>query len=139
MKLLVQDNNIALLRFDRGEEVIAGLTTYCQEQHITAASFYALGAAGEVVLSFYNLEEKRYEDHTLTEDLEIASMLGNVSKMDDNYVIHTHGVFGKQDLTTVGGHIKKLLVSATCEVTLTTFSGELKRAFDSETGLNLLT
>lgn len=131
-------NNTVLLRFDKGEEVLTKLQEYCDENKIVAGSFHALGAAGEVVLSYYNLDKKIYEDTTLSEDVEIASMIGNIAVMNDTYIIHSHGVFGRRDFSTVGGHIKSLVVSATCEVTLTVFDKEMKRAFNEETGLNLL-
>ena len=139
MKSLINQNNIFLLRFDQGEEVTEKLKHFCQDNRISSGSFYALGACGELILSYYNLETKTYEDTTLTEDLEIASMVGNVAMMNNEILIHTHGVFGRQDLSTVGGHIKKIVVSATCEVTLTTFEKELTRTYDEKTGLNLLT
>lgn len=138
MKRIQHQTNIFLLRFDKGEEVITGLQEYCRENTIRAGNFQALGAAGEVVLSYYNLDKKVYEDSTLSEDLEIVSMVGNIAMMDDNIIIHSHAVFGRHDLSTVGGHIKRLIVSATCEVTLTTFTGDITRAYDEETGLNLL-
>lgn len=139
MKTIVTQSNILLLRFDQGEEVIKLLQHFCQENRITSGSFHALGACGEIILSYYNLETKMYEDKTIKEDLEIASMVGNIALMNNEVIIHTHGVFGRQDLSTLGGHIKKLVVSATCEVTLTTFEKEFTRSYDEKTGLNLLT
>lgn len=139
MKLIHTQNNIHFLRFDASENVIELLQRFCQENQISSGSFHALGACGELILSYYNLETKTYEDTTLTEDLEIASMVGNIAMMNNEIIIHTHGVFGREDLSTVGGHIKKLIVSATCEVTLTTFEKELTRTYDEKTGLNLLT
>lgn len=138
MKVLSKQSTFQLLRFDRGEEFIASLQEYCKKEKIHAASFQALGAAGELTLAYYNLSDKRYEDHDVTEDVEILSILGNIATMDEKIIVHAHGVFGKKDLQTIGGHIKKLVVSATCEVSLTLLPGTLKRAFDEETGLNLL-
>ena len=66
-------------------------------------------------------------------------MVGNIALMNNEIIVHTHGVFGRQDLSTIGGHIKKLIVSATCEITLTTFEKDFTRSFDEKTGLNLLT
>lgn len=138
MKVLVKQPSFHLLRFDREEELIASLQEYCQKETVPAASFQALGAAGELTLAYYNLTDKVYEDHDVKEDVEILSILGNIATMDEKIIIHAHGVFGKKDLQTIGGHIKKLIVSATCEVSLTLLPGILLRAYDKETGLNLL-
>lgn len=138
MKKIIEENNTLLLRFDKGEEVIKDLTDFCQYQGVKAGSFQGLGAAGELVLSYYDLEKKVYQDTFITENVEIVSMIGNLATMDEKIIIHAHGVFGKKDLATIGGHIKKLVISATCELTLVTYQKKLIRCFDQETGLNLL-
>lgn len=139
MKIISENDTMLLLRFDKREEIISELAVFCKNQNIPAASFTALGAASEVTLSFYNLPEKRYKDHSLQEHTEIVSVTGDVARMKDETIIHAHGVFAKQDLTTIGGHIKKLVVSATCEITLWKLGSKVERQFDPETGLNLLT
>ncbi len=138
MKVVNQSNNNILLRFDTGEDVVAVLSVYCKENTITAASFSALGASKDTTLAYYNLDTKQYEDHTFTEDLEILNLSGNIAVMDNKHIIHCHGVFGRKDCSTIGGHIKKLIVSATCEMFITRMEGKHERAYDEQTGLNLL-
>jgi predicted DNA-binding protein with PD1-like motif len=138
MKILLTEASMIQIRFDTGEDVLALLTNFCQENAITAASFSGLGAAGEVILAYYNLEAKHYEDHTLNEDVEILNLTGNAAVMDGKHIMHCHGVFGRKDTSTVGGHVKKLIVSATCEILLIKLAGTLTRAYDETTGLNLL-
>lgn len=138
MRIILQNNQNYIVRFDRGEEVVSGLAKFAQAERIDAAHFTAIGAAGEVVLSYYNLETKTYEDHTLTEDLEITGITGNVASMAGAVIVHAHGTCSRRDLSVVGGHIKKLVVSATCEAHITSFRGQLTRRYDERTGLNLL-
>lgn len=138
MTCLIQDNIHILLRFDKGENVIEMLLDYVQKENILAAHFTAIGACGEVVLSYYNLEEKKYEDHEFQEDMEITGIIGNIGWMKGKPVLHAHGTFGRKDMSAIGGHVKKLIVSATCEVTLTILPGKFERAYDAETGLNLI-
>lgn len=138
MKQLFIDNSSYVLRFDKNADVFAELLQYCKDNSISAASFSGIGAAGQVILAYYNLAEKTYEDHTIQEDMEIVSLLGNVSLLNGTPAIHAHGSFSKKDLTLIGGHVKKLIVSATCEIVLQKLNGTLRRAKDAETGLNLL-
>ena len=138
MRVITQNADLLLVRFDRGEDIISGLADYCQRGGIKSASFTAIGAAQSIMLAYYNLPGKQYEDHEVSENVEIVSVSGNVACMKTEAVIHTHGVFARQDLSTIGGHIKKLIVSATCEVTLWKLGGKIERVYDSETGLNLL-
>ena len=138
MKVILQDTTIVVLRFDKGEEVFEKLLSFVAEKSITAGVFTAIGASSEVVLAVYDIEKKEYHDNELAENLEIVSVIGNIGQMNDNPILHAHGTFSNKALQTFGGHIKKLVVSATCEVTLTKLDGTLTRAFDEETGLNLL-
>jgi len=84
------------------------------------------------------LHTKMYEDHIISERLEATALTGNVARMKSEAVVHLHGVFGDQELVAKTGHIKKLVVSATCEILLTLLPGGLKRDRDAATGLNLL-
>jgi uncharacterized protein len=138
MKAILRNQGISILRFDSGEDVILELLNYCTEKGITAAFFSGLGACGEILLSYYDLQTKSYVDRSFSEDLEIISLTGNVAVLNGNHVIHAHGVFSRRDYSTLGGHINKLVVSATCELHLTELEGSMERKFDKKTGLNLL-
>ena len=127
-----------LIRYDPGEEVLSSLTTFCSERSIFAGTFSGIGAAKEVVLSYYNLPHKQYQDTTINEDVEIVSLLGNIATMDGKVVVHCHGSFGDSEYTPKAGHVKKLIVSATCEITVQVLQGKLERAYDEKTGLNIL-
>lgn len=129
-------NDIVVI--NRGEEVIATLTKYVRERGYKSAWISGLGGAGAVTLGFYTLKTKEYERTTIHEPLEILNLTGNMSIVDGEPFWHIHGTFGKHDLTTVGGHIKNLVVGLTCEVILTPLDAPLTRTFDSETGLTLL-
>lgn len=138
MKLLLTDGAVHILRFDKGEDVLVALKEFCIGKKIGAASFQALGAAKEIVLAYYDLKKKAYIDKNLAKDVEIASLIGNIARKDSEVAIHAHGSFSDETFATYSGHVKKLIVSATCEVTLTVLHGRLERKFDNETGLNLL-
>jgi uncharacterized protein len=138
MKIIVQDPLTAVLRFDRDEEVLQGIRQYCIDEEIGAATFSGIGAAQRIVLSWYDLGPKEYVDKELEGQWEIASLTGNVSRKEDNAHVHAHGVFSDRSMQAQGGHIKKLVVGATCEVVLTAIEGTMERERDDETGLWLL-
>lgn len=139
MQTLHSDNATHVLRLDKNENLFVSLTTFCKDQKIKSGWFQGLGAADSLVLSYYDLKAKKYRDTQITGDVEIVSLTGNIGWLQDDYAFHAHGVFSKSDYTTVGGHLKKLIVSATCEIFITTLPILLTRKFDSKTGLNLLT
>ncbi len=134
MKVVIQDNRRYILRFDRGEEVIAALKQFLADQKITACAFNGLGACSDLELAYFNFSKKEYEKKIFQEDLEIVSLTGN----GGNGALHMHGSFGKTDFSLIGGHISKLLVSLTCEIFLIKLEGELKRELNADLNLNLL-
>lgn len=138
MEIVIKQDNVYIIKVNRGEDFLRTLTQFCEKQKIHAAYLTAIGACNKLTLAWYNLENKKYEDHEYVEDLEIASLIGNVSLVKGKPFIHAHGVFGKQDMSTVGGHIRKLVISAACEVRLEVFEGKIDRTFDEVTGLHLM-
>lgn len=138
MKVVASYKTESLIRFDRDEEVISSLVGYCKKEKIYAGYFTAIGAASEVIVSFYNLKSKKYQDKTFKEEVEIVSVTGNIARVGKELRIHAHGSFAKDDYSMFGGHLQKLVVSATCEVHLTKLKGKMMREFDEETGLFLL-
>ena len=140
MKLVFKDGRRYVLRFDYGEELIEIFKKFCINEKITPGFFSGLGAASEVTLGFFELETKKYLENKFVENLEIASLTGNISKNEGDLVIHTHGVFGRNNsnFESLAGHVKKLIISATLEVHFITLEGKLDRKFDPKIGLNLL-
>lgn len=138
MKLILNEGRFYVLRFDRGDEVIAELKKFIETQSIKACSWSGIGAFSSAVLSYYNLKNKKYEDHSYAEDCEIISLSGNAGRNGAETVTHAHGVFSGQDMKAFGGHVKELVVSVTCEVTLRAFEGVIEREYSEELGVNLL-
>jgi len=98
-----------------------------------------IGAVSEVELAWYDLLAKQYVTALFQEDLELVSLTGNVSKLGNDLLVHNHGVFSNKAMETKGGHVNRAVVSLACEVVLTRVEGTIVRAYDEETGLNLMT
>ncbi len=138
MKIVAQDQNQYVLRFDKDEEVIAGLGSFMSEQKITACGFTAIGSAGQLELGYYNKNLKEYRKKPFYEDLEIVSFMGNGGIMEGKPAIHGHGLFGRTDFTVIGGHVFKMVVTATCEMFVNKLNTTLNRAKNEQFNLNLL-
>lgn len=68
-----------ILRIDRGEEILASITTLCNAEKIRLGSVSGIGAVGEVTLGVFNREKFAYESTTYTGDYEIASCSGTIT------------------------------------------------------------
>lgn len=133
-----KSDNFYLIRLEKEESFIEEISKLCEKEEITSAFFTAIGALSSLTISFYNLERKEYLDKNINEDCEIASLTGNVAIVENKPFVHAHGVFSNRNFECFGGHIKKGIVGATCEIHLTKLDMKAERTFDDFTGLKLL-
>ena len=138
MKTIIQDDRRFMLRFDKGDDVIAGIQDFMKAQNIYACVFFGIGACESVELGYFNTYLKDYRKKPYVEELEIASFSGNGALSDGQPAIHAHGVFSRNDFTSLAGHVFKLVVSVTCEIFLIKLDGALERKHNSDFNLNLL-
>jgi predicted DNA-binding protein with PD1-like motif len=115
------------LVLDRGEEILESVTRFATETGVRAAGFTGLGAVERLTLGFYDLKAQAYERRTWEEDLEAASVVGNLAVVDGGPFPHIHGVFGRRDFSTISGHIFEGVVSITLELTVVTAPDLLQR------------
>ncbi|MAF13279.1 MAG: hypothetical protein CMI53_00090 [Parcubacteria group bacterium] len=138
MRLILKDKNLYLIRFDRGDEVIGKLISVCKKNKLFSGSISGLGAASEIVISYFDIKKKKYLDKKFKSNLEIVSLTGNLASLGKEPVVHIHGIFSDKNMETVGGHVQKIVVSVTCEITIITSNQKIYRQLDKNTQLNLL-
>jgi uncharacterized protein len=126
------------LIFETGEEVMAGLTGFAREHHVTAGRFTAIGAFSAVTLGFFDWEQKHYQHIPLREQVEVLSLVGDIAQQDSQATLHAHVVVGKSDGTAHGGHLMEAHVRPTLEVMLVESPSFLRRTPDPESGLALI-
>ena len=138
MKLILQDKSKYVLKIENGEELVEQIKQFCKQEGIQAGFFMCIGAVNEAEVRWYNLAEKKYQPKRFVRQMEIASGLGNVSLLENNLVVHLHCVFSGVDYGTVAGDVSFAKVSGACEVMFTKLEGIIQKAYDPETGLNLM-
>jgi len=137
MKRIDSDGSIILI-LERGEELHASLTECAKTTGLKSAWLSGLGGAMRATLGFYDIETKSYAWKDYAEPLEILSLSGNLSLVDDAPFWHIHGVFSRRDSIALGGHIKEMVIGLTGELRITPISTDMRRTLDDETGLKLL-
>ena len=138
MKLILKDTNQFILRFDKGEEVFVGIVNFMKEHSLSACSFSAIGSVSEVELGYYNPFLKEYHKKPLVENFELISLNGTGAMLNNEPVIHAHGMIGRTDFTVLGGHIFRLFTLATVEAYVIVLPGSMQRNKNDEFNLNLL-
>ncbi len=125
-------------RLEVGEEVLSSLAELAEREGVTFAEVSGIGAVDEFCVSVFDVKAKKYFDNDFREPLEIVSMSGTVTEQNGKPYLHLHASAGRADGSVVGGHLKRAVVSATCEIVLHTVYGKVPRFFDDVTGLNLM-
>jgi uncharacterized protein len=115
------------LVLERGDEVLESLTRFALETGVRGAEVSGIGAVDRLTLGFYSLAPQTYERRTWEEDLEVASLSGNLAEVDGGPFPHVHGVFGRNDFSTVAGHVFEAVVSVTLELAVLTAPDPLRR------------
>lgn len=126
------------LVFDKEDEVIAGLTAFAHENHLEASHFTAIGAFRCARIGFFDRGRKAYKQIPVDEQVEVLSLIGDITTGDKGPKLHAHVVLGRADGSTCGGHLLEAYVWPTLEVILTESPRYLRRHTDDETGLALI-
>ena len=127
-----------LVRLDPGEEVVASLSKLVEEKGITLATISALGAAKDVTLGVFDSVNKKYLSQRYQGTYEIAALVGNVTRMDGAPYLHLHITIANPEGEVRAGHLSACTISATMELFLQVWEGQVGRKFSDTVGLNLL-
>jgi uncharacterized protein len=124
---------------DEGDEAVACLQRFAEKENVSAAQISAIGAFASATVAFWNWRTKDYEEHPLTQQMEVLSLLGDVAlDQEGKPKLHMHAVLGCNDATTRGGHLLRALVRPTLEVVITESAAHLRRVHDPRVGLALI-
>ena len=116
----------------------SGVKQICKKLDIKAGTITGLGATDKATIGIFNVKTKKYHSTEFTGDHEIAQLYGNISKMNNEIYLHVHVNICDIKHQSFGGHLNSAVVSATFEGIIEEINGQVKRAFDEESGLNLI-
>jgi uncharacterized protein len=123
---------------DPGDEAVAALTQAVREHGVTAAQVTAVGGFRSAELGFFDPDRLDYDRIDVEGQVEVLNLIGDVAEKDGQPVLHLHGVLGRRDGSTVGGHLMRGEVWPTLEVIVSEMPAELAKSTDPKTGLALI-
>jgi predicted DNA-binding protein with PD1-like motif len=130
--------NIHIFRVKPGQELLGGISSYCQDNHVSSGvNIGIIGSVENARLNFLKALPGKYESVDYSGPLEIVCAQGSIALKDDTLIIHIHVQLSGQDICP-GGHLAGAIIFSTAEVTLGELDYQLHRQIDSYTGLNEL-
>lgn len=122
-----------------GDEVITSLNDFIRRENVHTAQLTAIGALSDLVLMYFDWEQREYRKIPVKEQVEVASLLGDVAEGPEGKpALHVHLVVGTRDGSAKAGHLGEAHVRPTLEVIVTESPAHLRKAKDAETGLALI-
>lgn len=128
-----------VLRLELGDDILKTLRDFANAQRLHACFFEGIGSLNKAVLGHYDFKDtKTYKYETFEEDLEILTLSGNISTMNQKPLPHAHVTLGRRDFSVIGGHLEEGSLANMVEVQMNRLPGKLLKAKDNDIGLNLL-
>jgi uncharacterized protein len=105
---------------DEGDEAMRCLNSIAEDEAIEGAQITAIGAFSSAEVSFFDGEQKAYLPIAIDEQVEVASLLGDIATGPDGApAVHVHVVLGRRDGSARAGHLATGYVRPTLEVIIT--------------------
>jgi predicted DNA-binding protein with PD1-like motif len=121
-----------------GDEAVKAISTFAVERQLRATQFTAIGAFSTVVVAYFDWQTKSYNRIPIADQVEVLSLVGDITLEDGAPKVHAHVVVGKADATAHGGHLIEGVVRPTLEIVMTETPTHLQRRFDPPSGLALI-
>jgi len=127
-----------VLVLSSGDEVSERLLSFAGEVRPGSASFTAIGAFERCTLGYFDWPAKKYRENPVDQQVEVLSLIGNLSWENEKPKLHAHVVVGLSDASARGGHLLKGVVRPTLEITLIESPGYLQRRYDAQSHIPLI-
>jgi uncharacterized protein len=97
-----------------GDEAMGCLKAFAEKERVGGAQIIAIGALSGARLAYFDLESKQYRPIQVEEQVEVASLIGDVAVGPDGKPsVHVHAVLGRRDGTALAGHLEVARVRPT--------------------------
>jgi len=129
---------IHVFRVKPDSELFSFISDYCRKNNITSGIVIGIiGSLKKATLNFVQELPARFDGVEYSGPLEIVCAQGSVALKDNELIVHIHMQISSKEMSR-GGHLAEATVLSTAEVVIGELGYQLKREFDSYTGLNEL-
>ncbi len=128
--------NIAVVRLDKGDEIIESIKKVASSLSIESAVFSAIGATDDFTVGVFDLEKSDYEKFSFKGNHEILNLSGNITAVDGKPYVHAHITCAGEGGKVVGGHLLEGRISLTLELEIIRIDAAVSRKYDKNLGIN---
>jgi uncharacterized protein len=130
---------VHILRPPFGSDLLKELGDFVHAQGINLAWFSGLGAVSRTTIRYYDQTQQSWADLEHDEHLEVTAMIGNISLLNGEPIVHAHITFADDQGRCIGGHLGPNTIVFNMEILLTTLSAAkpVVRKMDAQTGLTI--
>ncbi|MHC4932853.1 MAG: PPC domain-containing DNA-binding protein [Planctomycetota bacterium] len=132
------EGEIVVVKLDPGEEIVASLVAVAEAEDIAGGFLTGLGSTSQVDIAFFDPDKKEYVSRAFKEPMEIGSLVGSFSKLEDEHHVHVHITVAGPELLAFTGHLSRGVVGTACEIYIRKLPREIRRTKDPEAGFNPL-
>src|SRR5947209_6584042 len=104
-KLINEEPRTFAIVLGAGDKVVESLTEFAKKNRLGASQLTGIGALAEVTLGFFVPQERDYTKIIIREQVEVLSLIGDITLNDGEPKLHAHVVVGRCDATAHGGHL----------------------------------
>ena len=122
----------------RGDRLPEALVELAKQQGWASGSISGLGGVTNVQLAYFDVLRREYLPIAVDGIVELVSLTGNLSIVNDAPFWHLHAVVSDRDGHTTAGHLMSLEVAITLECWIDAAHEPITRRRDEQTGLNFL-
>ena len=127
-----------VLRLKKGDKIIESIKSLALKENIKAAHFQGIGAVDELRIGILHPGDDDYSWDIYKENLEVTSLLGNITIFEDEPVIHSHITCSDDKSKAIAGHLGEARCSFTVEIFIDLIDGKLEKKTDPELGINII-
>jgi len=135
--LRTKNTDVFVFKLNEDDDLFLSIKELALKNEISSGMFYLIGAVKKAKFAFY--EDGAYKNIEMNEPMEILSCMGNISKKDEELIVHAHVSFGNSEGKAFGGHlIEGTIIDPLGELFIFELKDDLIRKFDPKTNLTVL-
>src|SRR3990172_156790 len=106
-----------------GSDLLKELEAFVKARGINLAWLSGVGAVSRATIRYYDQPKQDWTDLELDQRLEVVGMLGNVSLLNGEPIVHVHITLSDEQGRCIGGHLAHNTIVFNMEILLTSLSG----------------